>query len=152
MCNFWSPEPGQWPVITSCGSRQTKLNGAVLRHTKTRIKKSSSDLEMLTQSKISLKVMIWGELLNSASPQRFSSKTDFSSVQSLSRVWLFVTPWTAARQASLSITNSRSLLKLTSMESVMPSNHLICNVSDGMLNLLPHNLFLSLFCLFQTVV
>ena len=48
-----------------------------------------------------------------------------SSVQSLSRVRLFVTPWTAARQASLSITNSRSLLKLMSIESVMPSNHLI---------------------------
>ena len=49
----------------------------------------------------------------------------FSSVQSLSRVQLFVTPWTAAHRASLSITNSWSLLKLTSIESVMPSNHLI---------------------------
>ena len=49
----------------------------------------------------------------------------FSSVQSLSRVQLFVTPRTAACQASLSITNLRSLLKLRSMESVMPSNHLI---------------------------
>ena len=49
----------------------------------------------------------------------------FSSVQSLSHVWLFVTPWTAACQASLSITNSRSLLKLMSISMVMPSNHLI---------------------------
>ena len=49
----------------------------------------------------------------------------FSSVHSLSCVRLFVTPWTAARQASLSITNSQSLLKLRSIESVMPSNHLI---------------------------
>ena len=49
----------------------------------------------------------------------------FSSVQSLSRVRLFVTPWTAACQASLSITNSRSSLKLMSIQSVMPSNHLI---------------------------
>ena len=48
-----------------------------------------------------------------------------SSVQSLSCVWLFATPWTAACQASLSIINSQSLLKLTSIESVMPSNHLI---------------------------
>ena len=47
----------------------------------------------------------------------------FSS--SLSRVWLFATPWTAARQASLCITNSRSLLKLMSIELMMPSNHLI---------------------------
>ena len=44
---------------------------------------------------------------------------------SLSCVWLFATPWTAAHQASLSITNSQSLLKLMSIESVMPSNHLI---------------------------
>ena len=44
---------------------------------------------------------------------------------SLSRVWLFETPWTAARQASLFITNSRSLLKFMSIEVVMPSNHLI---------------------------
>ena len=50
---------------------------------------------------------------------------NISSVQSLTRVWLFATPWTAACQASLSITNSRSLLKLMSIESVMPSNHLI---------------------------
>ena len=48
-----------------------------------------------------------------------------SSVQLLSRVWLFATPWTAARQASLSITNSWSLLKLISIELVMPSNHFI---------------------------
>ena len=49
----------------------------------------------------------------------------FSSVQSLSHVWLFVTPWTTARQASLSITNSWSLPKLMSTELVIPSNHLI---------------------------
>ena len=49
----------------------------------------------------------------------------FSSVQSLSCVCLFVTPWTAALQTSLSVTNTQSLLKLMSIESVMPSNHLI---------------------------
>ena len=49
----------------------------------------------------------------------------FSSVQLLSRVRLFASPWTAARQASLSITNSQSLFKLMSIESVMPSNYLI---------------------------
>ena len=49
----------------------------------------------------------------------------FSSVQSLSRVLLFATPWIAAHQASLSITNSRSSLRLKSIESVMPSSHLI---------------------------
>ena len=55
----------------------------------------------------------------------FYLKAAFSSVQSLSCVQLFATPRTAAHQASLSITNSQSLLKLLSIESVMPSNHLI---------------------------
>ena len=54
-----------------------------------------------------------------------SSTLQFSSVQSLSLVRLFATPWVAAHQASLSITNSCSLLKLMSIESVMPSSHLI---------------------------
>ena len=53
------------------------------------------------------------------------STVQFSSFQLLSRVRLFATPWTAAHQASLSITNSQSLLKLISIESVRPSNHLI---------------------------
>ena len=53
------------------------------------------------------------------------SHSQFSSAQSLSRIRLFATPWIAARQASLSITNSRSSPKLTSIESVMPSSHLI---------------------------
>ena len=51
--------------------------------------------------------------------------TNLSSVQSLSHVWLFAAPWTAAYQASLSITNSRGLLKLISIELVIPSYHLI---------------------------
>ena len=53
------------------------------------------------------------------------SSVQFSSVQSLSRVWLFATPWIAACQASLSITNSRRSLRLMSIESVMPSGHTI---------------------------
>ena len=64
----------------------------------------------------------------------------FSSVQSLSYVRLFATPWTAAHQASQSITNSQSLLKLMSIESVMPSNYLIlCH-----LLLLPPSIFPSI--------
>ena len=54
-----------------------------------------------------------------------SSRLSVNSIQSLSRVQLFATPWTAVRQVSLSITNSRSLLKLISIEPMMPSNHLI---------------------------
>ena len=57
--------------------------------------------------------------------QEISSSVLFSSVQWLSRVQLFATPWTVARQASLSITNSQSSLKPMSTESVMPSNYLI---------------------------
>ena len=58
----------------------------------------------------------------------------FNSVQLLSRVWLFVTPWTAACQAFLSITNSQSLLKLMSVELVMPSNHLMTDDSECLLS------------------
>ena len=70
----------------------------------------------------------------------------FSSVQLLSCVWLFAIPWVAAHQASLSITNSQNLLKLTSIESVMPSNHLILCCSL----LLPPSIFPS-FRVFSNV-
>ena len=59
------------------------------------------------------------------SVQMLVDSVTISLVQLLSRVWLFATPWIAACQASLSITNSRSLLKLIFIESVMPSSHLI---------------------------
>ena len=65
----------------------------------------------------------------------------FSSVQSLSHVQLFATPWTAACQVSLSITNSQSLLKLMPIESVMPSNlsfHLLSSLSPPTVNLSQH--------------
>ena len=55
----------------------------------------------------------------------FLANLIFSSVQLLSRVWLFATPWITARQTSLSITNTWSSLKLMSIDSVMPSSHLI---------------------------
>ena len=55
---------------------------------------------------------------------RYITFHQFNSVQSLSPVWLLATPWTAAPRASLSITNSRNLFKLMSIELVMPSNHL----------------------------
>ena len=58
-------------------------------------------------------------------PEYLMSSVQVSSVQSLSQVRLFVTPWTEAFQAFLSLTNSQSLLKLMCFESVMPSNHLI---------------------------
>ena len=73
----------------------------------------------LFYARIVLYLVFW------ACPQDFLIFLQFSSVQLLSRVWLFVTPWIAASQASLFITNSQSSLKLMSIESVMPSSHLI---------------------------
>ena len=68
------------------------------------------------------------------------SSVQFSSVQSLNCAWLFETPWITAQQASLSITNSRSSLRLTFIESVMPSSHIIlCRPL-----LLLHSIFLSI--------
>ena len=64
-------------------------------------------------------------VINNFSMILANCSVQFSWVQSLSRVWLFATPWIAARQASLSITNSWSSPRLTSIESVMPSSHLI---------------------------
>ena len=75
-----------------------------------------------------LRTLFWrgrGEIKTHGSFCNNTRSVQFSSVQSLSRVWLLVTPWTAARQASLSITNSWRLLKIMSIESVMPFNHLI---------------------------
>ena len=69
--------------------------------------------------------MIWYKISESHSVIQWEHILQFSSVAQLSRVRLFATPWITARQASLSITNSRSSLKLTSIESVMPSSHLI---------------------------
>ena len=65
------------------------------------------------------------QLVAKSEIKQWSLNLFIQSIQSLSRVRLFVIPWTIAHQASLSITNSWSLLKLTSIESVMPSSHLI---------------------------
>ena len=69
-----------------------------------------------------------------------SQIVQFSSVQLLSHVWLFVIPWIAARQASLSITISRSSLRLTSIESMMPSSHLILGRPLLLLPAIPSNI------------
>ena len=77
-------------------------------------------LELQVRNKLFLKSLHLGSVYYNS-----LAYIQFSSVQSLSRVWLFATPWIAARQASLSITNFRSSVRLMSNESVMPSNHLI---------------------------
>ena len=85
-----------------------------------------------THKKTYRELLIWYKLSEHSllsvpyfSYRKLPIPVQFSSVQSLSRVRLFVTSWITARQASLSFTNSRSSLRLTSIESVMPSSHLI---------------------------
>ena len=81
----------------------------------------------------------------------WSDKDHISSVQSLSLVRLFATPWTAACQASLSITNFWSLLKLMSIESVMPSNHLIlCRPLSSCLQCFPASGFFPVIQFFAS--
>ena len=87
-------------------------------------------LQVLLEHRSNIDVLTWAMsmsacLLGMATDMFFCWNTQFSSVQSLSRVRLFVTPWMAACQASLSITDSRSLLKLMPFKLVMPSSHLI---------------------------
>ena len=78
------------------------------------------------ESRFAVSVFLgWRVLLHVTMGHSFPVLYTILSVQPLSGVWLFATPWTAAHQASLSITISWSLLKLMSIESVMPSNHLI---------------------------
>ena len=80
--------------------------------------------EILCKEKLSFSIYLFKHLSNMCLD--FSINMDlFVIVQSLSHVWIFATPWTAARQASPSFTISQSLLKLICIESVMPSNHLI---------------------------
>ena len=75
-----------------------------------------------------------------SSYHKYKNQGNFSSVQLLSRVWLFETPWTAAYHASLSITNFWSLLKLMSIESVMPCNYLILCHSHLLLPSILHSI------------
>ena len=91
-------------------------------------RKKSRNNSFWTMTLISLGIWNWNYTKNNETHILIGwryKRNSHQSVQSLSCVRLFVTPWTAARQASLSITNSRSLPKLMSIESVMPSNHLI---------------------------
>ena len=102
--------------------RQTQVSGSEYRE-------EGTDLEKVLEVK-SGAFKVWNEWAQVSEKETLTMNPDFwlgwvsewfSSVQSLSCVWLFVTPWTAAHQASLSINNSWSLLKLMSIELVMPS-------------------------------
>ena len=119
-----------------------------LKKKKTTLKTKKIKLEeeekksIVTESGVRLKEMLLAVVtLGTSRPVKLGLRnvTQFSSVQSLSHVQLFATPWTTARQASLSITNSLSLPKLISIESVMPSNHLIlCHPLLLLLSIFPN--------------
>ena len=83
----------------------------------------NSEIQLLIKKIKFPQILYFEEKTNNLAYIKYS--VQFSSVQSLNRVWLFATPWIAARQASLSITISRNSPILTSIESVMPSSHLI---------------------------
>ena len=87
-------------------------------------KKKCKKAKLLSEEALQIAVKS-REVKGRGEKERYTHLNQFSSVQSLSRVRLFVTPWTAARQASLSITNSRSPPKPMSIESVMPSSRII---------------------------
>ena len=102
----------QFPIIILNNYSASASHGSFIWHCLT-LKPSVYPLHQLRPKKVVL-VALWS-----------CWEVSVSSVQSLSRVRLFAAPWIAARQASLSITNSRSSLRLTSIELVMPSSHLI---------------------------
>ena len=106
-----------WPSILYVCPQMPKRNTGLRIHQPEPGRPGAANADSLYQHSLRAHLCLFhGILVTSES---------ISSVQSLSRVQLFARPWTTARQASLSITNSQSLLKLMSIESVIPSNHLI---------------------------
>ena len=126
-CGKWkkniSISEGTLLIQISCKSaRKVHTITKTRPKTKTREKRKHTFLGLKKERRAS---KTQGATLPPSGNSASSHPLQFSSVQSLSRVWLLATPWITARQASLSITNSRSSLRLTSIESVMPSSHLI---------------------------
>ena len=110
MYSVESPDPGQDKALVEGLQRQPEF--------------CPGDIQTKHSKDVALQPLFFFFLIT-IQLYKHQSSSRISSVQSLSRVRLFVTSWTAACQASLPITNSRSLLKLMSKESVMPYNHLI---------------------------
>ena len=111
------PSPGELPHP---GIKPKSLMFLALAYGFFTTSATSDTFNLISESEFLMKKVKKNSLTPSPSHQN-----DISSVQLLSRVWLFATPWIAARQASLSITNSQSSPKAMSTELVMPSNHLI---------------------------
>ena len=134
------PDSLQSQLVSKCsGAEPVSCEMSVSLPLTTELEMSGSVSSVISLKKADLEIKapvwtslawVWCMLLGSNRPWGPSDKLTSAwhymgvAVQLLSCVWLFATPWTAACQASLSITNSQSLLKLMSTESVMPSNHL----------------------------
>ena len=112
------PNSSSFHLLAYCAMKRMSLDSVIMLHQKTHTCFHSIG----GKQKEKLTSFDFGENVYSS---KFLQWVQFSSVQSLSPVWLFVTPWIAARQASLSITNSLSSSKLMSIKSVMPSSYLI---------------------------
>ena len=111
------------------GTDQMNLETEWLVHGIYRVTSSGNLIDGSFKSQYNFPLPFWAPMIEKGMSlpghPKFSSSVQFSSVQSLSYVWLFATPWIAAHQASRSITNSWSSLRLMSIELVMPSSHLI---------------------------
>ena len=105
-------------------------------------------VQQINQLAMELCISVFGLLLS-----RGEIKPTYFNVQfSLSRIWLFATPWTAAHQASLSFTISQSLFKLMSIESVIPSNHLIlCRPLLLLSSIMVYNLLIGCWIQFASI-
>ena len=124
----WPPTPPQESFIHKAGLAQSPVGSVLLSPGSWH----AQDFVCVCPPRICFLESCGSSIIKSHCPSKSDS---LSLVQSLSHVWLFVTPWTAAHQASLSITNSQSLLRLRSIKLVMPSNHLILSSPSPAFNL-----------------
>ena len=127
--NFWSAKTVKWPKNQVADPEKVPVNCMFDKTLVSRIYKSQNLIDKKNRKRVyrcAYMPRTW-MCFYVRHMKRFSTSQmiQFNSVQSLSYVRLFATPWIAARQASLFITNSRSSLRLMSIESVMPSSHLI---------------------------
>ena len=123
MCYLYGPAASPWARYGGGGAGRRLLRVSwTARKSNQSILKEINPEYSLEELMLKLKLQYFGHLMRRTD---LLKKTQFISVQSISCVQLFATPWTVARQASLSINNSRSLPKPISIESVMPSNCLV---------------------------
>ena len=121
----WYKKIPQGQLSLDSGPHTPSLSASAASLALCDVRKQWVDVSSLNHWELSLSMISTMKIQVNTLYCKYRYLHQLSSVQSLSHVWLFATPWTAACQASLSITNSQSLLKLIPIESVMPSSHLI---------------------------